>query len=124
MVWNSSTGAIILREVSTYKGCLKILYWRCSDSLFFEVPPLASNALFTMLHPLIKNMLQIICHKLQDSGIGSFDPLITSKFASISKALPPLENHSSSHCIVPIGSMDELYDPLFPSQTQNSIAQR
>jgi hypothetical protein len=31
--------------------------WRCSDGLFFEVPPLASDALLTMLHPLLENML-------------------------------------------------------------------
>jgi hypothetical protein len=35
---------------------------RCSDSLFFKVPPLASDALLTMLHPLLKNMLQTIDH--------------------------------------------------------------
>jgi hypothetical protein len=34
--------------------------WRCSDVLSFEVPPLASNALLTMLHPLLKNVLQTI----------------------------------------------------------------
>jgi hypothetical protein len=50
--------------------------WRCGDGLFFEVPPLASDALLTMLHPLLENMLQTICCKLQDSGAGSFDLLI------------------------------------------------
>jgi hypothetical protein len=30
---------------------------RCGDDLFFEVPPLVSNALLTMLHPLLKNVL-------------------------------------------------------------------
>jgi hypothetical protein len=35
---------------------------RCGDSLFFEVPPLASNALLTTLHPLLENMLQTIDH--------------------------------------------------------------
>jgi hypothetical protein len=34
--------------------------WRCSDGLFFEVLPLASDALLTMLHPLLENVLQII----------------------------------------------------------------
>jgi hypothetical protein len=29
---------------------------------FSEVPPLASDALLTMLHPLLKNMLQTIDH--------------------------------------------------------------
>jgi hypothetical protein len=36
--------------------------WRCGDSLVFEVPPLASNALLTTLHPLLKNVLQTIDH--------------------------------------------------------------
>jgi hypothetical protein len=29
---------------------------------FFEVPPFASNALLTMLHPLLENVLQTIDH--------------------------------------------------------------
>jgi hypothetical protein len=49
--------------------------WRCDDGLFFEVPPLASNALLTTLHPFLKNVLQTICCKLQeDSETGSFLP--------------------------------------------------
>jgi hypothetical protein len=36
--------------------------WRCGDSLFFEVPPLASNALLTTLHPLLENVLQTVDH--------------------------------------------------------------
>jgi hypothetical protein len=36
--------------------------WRCVDGLFFKVPPLASAALLTMLHPLFKNMLQTVDH--------------------------------------------------------------
>jgi hypothetical protein len=36
--------------------------WRCSDSLFFKVPPLASNALLTTLHQLLENMLQTVDH--------------------------------------------------------------
>jgi hypothetical protein len=48
-----------------------------SDGLFFEVPPLASNALLTMLHPHLKNVLQTVCCKLQEgSGTGGFDLLI------------------------------------------------
>jgi len=48
--------------------------WRCNDSLFFEVPPLASDALLTVLHPLLKNVLQTVCCKLQeDSRAGGFD---------------------------------------------------
>jgi hypothetical protein len=41
-------------------------------TLFFEVPPLASDTFLTMLHLLHKNMLQTVCHKLQeDSGTGT-----------------------------------------------------
>jgi hypothetical protein len=36
--------------------------WRCDDGLFFKVPPLASDALLTTLHPLLKNMLQTVEH--------------------------------------------------------------
>jgi hypothetical protein len=35
---------------------------RCGDGLFFEVPPLASDALFTTLHPLLENVLQTVDH--------------------------------------------------------------
>jgi hypothetical protein len=36
--------------------------WRCGDGLFFEVPPLASNALLATLHPLLENALQTVYH--------------------------------------------------------------
>jgi hypothetical protein len=36
--------------------------WRCGDGLFFKATPLASNALLTMLHPLLENVLQTIDH--------------------------------------------------------------
>jgi hypothetical protein len=36
--------------------------WRCSDGSFFEVLLLASDALLTMLHSLLKNVLQTIDH--------------------------------------------------------------
>jgi hypothetical protein len=55
--------------------------WRCGDGLFFEVPPLASDALLTTLHPFLENVLQTVCLKLQeDNGTRGFDILITSKF--------------------------------------------
>jgi hypothetical protein len=34
--------------------------WRCGDCLLFEVPPLASDALLTTLHPLLKYVLQTV----------------------------------------------------------------
>jgi len=29
--------------------------WSCGDGLLFEIPPLASDALLTTLHPLLEN---------------------------------------------------------------------
>jgi hypothetical protein len=40
--------------------------WGCGDGLFFEVPPLASDALLTTLHPLLENVLQTVCRTLQE----------------------------------------------------------
>jgi hypothetical protein len=52
--------------------------WRCGDGLFFEVPPLASGTLLTTLHPLLENVLQTVCRKLQeDSGTGGLVPRST-----------------------------------------------
>jgi hypothetical protein len=38
--------------------------WRCGDGIVFEVPPLASDALLTTLHPLleIENVLKTVDH--------------------------------------------------------------
>jgi hypothetical protein len=36
--------------------------WRCGDGLFFQVLPLASDALLTTLHPLLENVLQTVDH--------------------------------------------------------------
>jgi hypothetical protein len=33
------------------------ILWRCGDGLSFQVPPLASDALLTTLHPLLENVL-------------------------------------------------------------------
>jgi hypothetical protein len=64
--------------------------WRCSDGLFFEVPPFASDALLAMLYPSIENVLQTICRKLQgDSGTGAVVglPLRGSSFTFVSLSL-------------------------------------
>jgi hypothetical protein len=69
--WNTSGvwkvhGLTLLLRVGTL--------WRCGDGLFFEVPPLASDALLTTPHPLLENVLQTVCRKLhKDSGTGGFD---------------------------------------------------
>jgi hypothetical protein len=68
-VWKVRGLALLLRV-----GTL----WRRVDGLLFEVPPLASDELLTTLHPLIENVLQTVCRKLQgDSGTGGFDLVIT-----------------------------------------------
>jgi hypothetical protein len=36
--------------------------WRCGDGLLYEVPPLASDASLTTLHPLLENVLQTVDH--------------------------------------------------------------
>jgi hypothetical protein len=35
---------------------------RCDDGLFFELPPLPSDAILTALHPLLENVLQTVDH--------------------------------------------------------------
>jgi hypothetical protein len=47
-------GLILLLRVGTL--------WRCGDGLFFETPPLASNAPLKTLHPLLENVLQTVDH--------------------------------------------------------------
>jgi hypothetical protein len=44
--------------------------WVCGDGLFFEVPPLASDAVLTMLHPLLENVMQNVDH-LEISCLGA-----------------------------------------------------
>jgi hypothetical protein len=55
-----------MRTICKIHGLTLLLWvrtlWRCGDGLFFKVPPLASDALLTMLHPLLKNMLQTVDH--------------------------------------------------------------
>jgi hypothetical protein len=52
---------VYTRVVWKFRG-LTLLLWRCSDGLFFEVPPLASDAFLTTLHPLLENVLQTVDH--------------------------------------------------------------
>jgi hypothetical protein len=62
-------GLTLLLQVRTLRGC--------GDGLLFEVPPLARDALLTTFHPLLENVPQMVCRKLQeDSGTGGFDLLI------------------------------------------------
>jgi hypothetical protein len=54
------------RSVCKVRGLALLLrvetLWRCGDGLFFELPPLASDALLTTLHPLLENVLRIVDH--------------------------------------------------------------
>jgi hypothetical protein len=80
--------------------------WKCGDGLFFDVPPLASDALLTTLHQLLENVLQTVCESFR--RIVEQAGLTFHIRFSVSKALPPLENRSSSHSTFSIGLMDEL----------------
>jgi hypothetical protein len=44
--------------------------WRCDDGLFLEIPPLASDALLTTLHPFLVNVLQTVDH-FETSCLGA-----------------------------------------------------
>jgi hypothetical protein len=44
--------------------------WSCGDGLFFEVPPLESDAPLTTLHPLLENVLQTVDH-FEISSLGA-----------------------------------------------------
>jgi len=54
------TWPVYTRVVWKVRGLTLLLQlrtlWRCSDGLFFEVPPLASNALLITLHALLENV--------------------------------------------------------------------
>jgi hypothetical protein len=80
--------------------------WKCGDGLFFEVPPLASDALLTTLHPLLENALQNFAASFR--RIVEKAELTFHVCFSVSQALSPLENLSSSHCIVSMSLMDGL----------------
>jgi hypothetical protein len=53
-----------MRAVGKVRGFILLLRvrtsWRCGEGLFLEVPPFASDAFFTTLHPLLKNVLQTV----------------------------------------------------------------
>jgi hypothetical protein len=52
------------RTVCIVRGLTLLLrvgtLWRCSDGLFFEVPPFTSDAPPAKLHPLLENVLQTV----------------------------------------------------------------
>jgi hypothetical protein len=63
--------AVEVEAVRYYEGLLKNSWtrliapgtlWKCCDGLFFEVSPLASDALVTTLHPLLENVQQTVDH--------------------------------------------------------------
>jgi hypothetical protein len=55
-----------MKDVWKFRGLTLLLRvgtsWRCGDGLFFEVPPLASDALLTTLQLLLENVLQTVDH--------------------------------------------------------------
>jgi hypothetical protein len=85
--------------------------WRCGDGLFFEVAPLARDALLTTLHTLLENVMQTVCRKFQEeSGTGGFDLLIISisseiawgrseLYGGFSNRVPPIHFLKAKHKI-------------------------
>jgi hypothetical protein len=82
--WNCFLKTVIISRAVSYCTCTRAVckvrgltlllrvgpLWRCGDGLFFEVPPLASNALLTTLHPLLENVLQTVDHA-ESSCLGA-----------------------------------------------------
>jgi hypothetical protein len=70
---NTGYSARIMRTVCKVRGLTLLLragtLWRCGDGLFFEVPPLASDALLTKLHPFLEDVLQTV-DNFEISGLG------------------------------------------------------
>jgi hypothetical protein len=83
--------------------------WRCGDGLFFEIPPLASDALLTTLHPLLENMLQTVEH-FEISCLGA-------PFSRLEKS----RNRMGRDLDCMVGVLMGFHHPLFPSRTQNSV---
>jgi hypothetical protein len=52
------------RAVCKVRGLTLLLQvdslWRCGDGLFFELSPLASDALLTTFHPLLENGVTVV----------------------------------------------------------------
>jgi hypothetical protein len=59
------------RAVCKVRGLTLLLpvgtLWKYGDGFFFEVPPLASDALLTTLHPLLENGITVV---LKESFLG------------------------------------------------------
>jgi hypothetical protein len=63
-LFNVNHTVLHTRAVSKVCGLTLLLrvgnLWRCGDGLFFEIPPLARDALLTTLHPFLENVLQTV----------------------------------------------------------------
>jgi hypothetical protein len=55
------------RVVLKFRGLTLLLrfgtLWKCGDGLFFEVPPFASDAVLTTLHPLLEDLVHTVCFR-------------------------------------------------------------
>jgi hypothetical protein len=63
-----------MRAICEVRGLTLLLrvwtMWRCGDGLFFEVPPLTSDALLKTPHPLFENALQTV-NRVETSCLGA-----------------------------------------------------
>jgi hypothetical protein len=85
---------------------------------FSEVPPLASDALLTTLHPLLENVMQTVDH-FEISCLG--DPFF---FGGGGWKSPEMSGTAARLIASSRWMSCTVYYPLFPNRTQNSIAQR
>jgi hypothetical protein len=107
------SGKVKAQAVRKFRGRILLLRvgtsFRCGDGLFFEVTPLASDALHTTLHPLPENVLQTIDH-FKISCLGA-------PFSWLEK--PRNRMGRDLNCMT--GVLMRFHRLTFPSRTQNSI---
>jgi hypothetical protein len=93
-----SHGLTLLLQVRTL--------WRCGDSLFSKYLP------WQVMHFLqCSTCFLNTCYRPFAASFRRIVEQVVLTFHvqfSVSKSLPPLKNHSLSHCIISIGLMDEL----------------
>jgi hypothetical protein len=102
-----------MRTVWKVRGLTLLLQvgtlWRCDDGVFFEVLPLASDAVLTTPHPLLENVLQTVDH-FEISCLGA-------PFSRLEK--PRNRMGRDLHCLADV--LMKFHRSILPSRTQNSI---
>jgi hypothetical protein len=105
---------VYTRAVCKVRGLTLLLrvgtLWRCGYGLFFEVLPLASDALLTTLHPLLGNVLQTVDH-FEISCLGA-------PFSWLEKPLKSHGARSELNFVFGLGKVDR-WNPIRTSAIQS-----